>query len=293
MNNLHRAAAVAGLLLGAYPADAWAQSSSVNLVSNGYFNTTTNGEGAYYTGTGTAPAGSTQATGWYACSTTACNTADGNYPFLFIATPGISDGAATGPTNGFADPWDDSAGRGNSANGIAYRALWGAGNGGVGQDGMAADAFNGRGPLGATDPNNFLIADGGYHATPIYQTINGLTVGDHYAVSFAWAAAQWSLNSGSTTEQWQVSLGNSTGYTSVFSLNSHSFSGWMNTTIDFTATATSEALTFLAIGSPSGNPPILLLDDVAMNDIPEPAAWSVLLLAGAGMYRVRKRRQAG
>ncbi len=271
-----------------------AAAQSVNLFTNGDFNTTTNGEGAYYTGTGTAPSGSTQAVGWNACATTSCNSADGGYPFLFIATPGIADGNASGPTTGFADPWDDSAGAGNSSKGIAYRSLWGAGNGGVGQDGQTADAFNGRGPLGASDPNNFLIADGDYHKTAIGQTVNGLVVGDHYSLSFAWAAAQWDTFSGATTEQWQVSFGNSTGYTSVYSLNSHSFSGWMNATLNFTATSTSEALSFLAYGTPVGEPPMLLLDDVAMYDTPEPAALATMVV-GVGCLgaMVRRRRMAG
>ncbi len=263
--------------------------AQTNLVTNGYFDQTTNGEGQLYTGAGT-PAGTTQATGWNACSTTSCTNADGNYPFLFIATPGIADGAATNATNGFADPWDDPAGPGNNANGLAYRALWGAGNGGVGQDGQSSDAFNGRGPLGATDPNNFLIADGSFHATSIYQTMNNLTVGDHYQVAFDWAAGQWSQNTGATTEQWQVSFGSSTAATKVFDLNSKSFSGWMQASFTFTATATSEPLAFLALGTPSGNPPMLLLDDVQLYDTPEPAA-AALLVIGMGCVGVSARRR--
>ena len=264
--------------------------AQTNLVTNGYFDQTTNGEGAYYTGTGSV-AGTTQATGWNACATTSCTNADSNYPFLFIATPGISDGIGTNATNGFADPWDDSAGHGNNANGIAYRDLWGAANGGVGQNGQGA--FNGYGPLGANDPNNFLIADGDYHKTAIYQTINNLIVGDHYTVDFDWGAGQWSKNTGATTEQWQVALGNSIGYTSIFSLNSKSFSGWMPASITFTATSTSEALSFLALGTPAGMPPMLLLDDVQMYDTPEPAALATMLIGiGTIGFLVRRHRVA-
>jgi hypothetical protein len=280
------------LLAFAAGGQAFAQT---NLVTNGDFNQTTSaGGGGYYTGTGTAPSGSNQATGWNACSTQACNTADSNYPFLFIATPGVADGAGTNATNGFADPWDDAAGAGNSSQGIAYRDLWGAANGGVGQDGQVGDAFNGYGPLGAHDPNNFLIADADYHKDAIYQTINNLVVGDHYSVTFDWAAGQWSKNIGATTEQWQVSLGNSTGYTNVVSLNAKSFSGWMPATLNFTATSTSEALSFFALCTPSGMPPMLLLDDVAMFDTPEPAALATMLIgvASIGML-VRRRRRGG
>ena len=270
----------------ALPVKARAQA---DLVTNGYFDQTTNGEGAYYTGSASV-SGTTQANGWYACSTTSCNNADANYPFLFIATPGISDGTGTGPTNGFSDPWD-ATNHGVNTNTMAYRDLWGAGNGGVGQDGQSGDAFNGYGPLGGNDPHNFLIADGDYHKTAIYQTINNLVVGDHYTVNFDWGAGQWSKNTGATTEQWQVNLGNSVGFTSVFNLNSKSFSGWMPASINFTATSSSEALSFLALGTPVGMPPMLLLDDVSMYDTPEPAAL-VLLIVGMGCIGVASRKRS-
>ncbi len=266
--------------------------AQTNLVTNGYFDqTTTGGGGAYYTGSATNIAGTTQATGWYACATQSCTNSDANYPFLFIATPGVADGAGTNASNGFADPWD-APNNGTNPNTMVYRDLWGAANGGVGQDGQVGDAFNGYGPLGANDPNNFLIADGDFHKDAIYQTINNLVVGDHYSVVFDWAAGQWSKNTGATTEQWQVSLGNSTGYTSVFNLNSKSFSGWMPATINFTATSTSEALSFFALGTPVGMPPMLLLDDVQMYDTPEPAALATLLIGVASIGLVARRRRA-
>lgn len=263
--------------------------AATNLIQNGSFTQTTNGEGAYYTGTGTV-SGTTQALYWNACSTSACTSADGNYPFLFIATPGIAVGAATGPTNGFADPWDDPSGAGNSATGIAYRSVWGANNGGVGQDGLTADAWNGYGPGGTSDTSNILIADGDYHATSISQTISNLVVGDHYSLTFYWGAVQWSKNVGPTTEQWDVSFGSSAQNTSTYSLNAKSFSGWMQTTMNFTATATSEALAFLAVGGPSGAPPMLLLDNVSMIDTPEPASWA-LMLSGLGTALLVARRR--
>ena len=287
---MNRSLLIAATALALTMAADGAVASPLNLVTNGYFDQTTNGQGAYYTGTSSAPAGSTYATGWNACSTTTCNSADGGYPFLFIATPGIAVGAATNATNGFADPWDDAAGHGNSAQGTAYRAVWGANNGGVGQDGLAADAFNGYGPLGRTDPHNFLIADGDYHRTAIGQTINNLIVGDHYSVVFDWAATQWSKNTGPTTEQWQVMFGNAAMSTPIFHLNSKSFSGWMEATMNFTATSQSQALSFLALGTPTGAPPMLLLDDVQLYDTPEPAALAVLVV-GLGCVGVAARRR--
>ena len=286
--------AVAGTVAVAGGAHAQPHTYGPDLVVNGYFDQTTTGvAGQYYTGTGTAPAGVDEAVGWNACATAACNNADGGYPFLFIATPGVADGKAQNATNGFADPWDDKAGHGNNAQGTAYRALWGAANGGVGLDGKAADAFNGYGPTGAGDTHNFLIADGGYHPTTIFQTVTGLIAGYRYTVEFDWAAGQWSLNSGTTTEKWQVGLGNQYFDTSTIDLNSHGFSGWMQSSFTFTATSSSEPLSFLAMGTPAGNPPMLLLDDVALYSAPEPAAWAVMAAGIVGVaFAGRRRRQA-
>jgi hypothetical protein len=281
---------------------AQAQASNVDLVQNGYFNQVTNpnngsgnGSGGYYTGSGPAPEGSQEASDWSACVLGDCGGVAG-YPFLFIATPGVADGNATGPATGFADPWDNPAGPGNSSSGLAYRALWGAGNGGVGQNGSGwnapsnGNAFNGYGPGGVSDTNNFLIADGDYHRASIGQLITGLHVGDRYALTFDWAAGQWSYNSGNTTERFQVGFGSDFVSTPTYLLESHSFSGWMEDTLTFTATSTSEMLSFLAIGTPGGEPPMLLLDDVAMYDTPEPGALA-LLVVGLGALGVAARRR--
>ena len=281
-------AAAAGCLF-ALSSPARAQ---VNLVQNGTFAATTNGEGAYYTGTGAPPAGSTAAADWSACATTACNNADAGYPFLFVVTPGLANGTGAGTSSaaGFADPWDDAAGHGNNAQGTYYHSLWGSRNGGVGQNGGAA--FNGYGPGGVTDPTNFLVSDADYHKTALSQSFTNLVAGDHYSVTFDWAAAQWWNNTGNTTEQWLVSLGGQTLGTQVYNLNSHAFSGWMSTTLNFTATSSNEALTFAATGGPGGEPPILLLDDVAMYDTPEPAAFGLMVVGLTCVAVAARRRRA-
>jgi len=291
----------AGLVAGAPQARA---QSATNLILNGNFDETTNGEGAFYTGTGTAPLGTTTADDWAACSTTACESADGGYPFIFIATPGTANQSYVSTSSatltggvGFADPWDDSSGSGNDAKGVAFRAVYGTGNGGYGPSGTSSTgAFNGDGPNNDTT-NNILVADGDYHATAFSQTIGGqtdpvsktttpnLVVGDHYQLTFYWAATQWQGATGATTEAWQVTFGNSTQTTSVYSLPSHSFSGWMQATMNFTATSTNEILSFFALGTPTGvgEPPVLLLSDLTMYDIPEPTAFGLL---GVGVVMV-------
>ena len=48
-----------------------------------------------------------------------------------------------------------------------------------------------------------------------------------------------------------------------------SFSGWMTESFKFTANSTSELLSFLAVGTPSGNvPPFALLDGVSLTAVP-------------------------
>jgi hypothetical protein len=138
-------------------------------------------------------------------------------------------------------------------------------------------------PNGLTvSPNggNFVAADGDYNPGPISQTINGLTAGNSYNVDFSWAGAQAYTIVGPTTEQWKVSFGAQTQFTPVVNNVSEGFTGWMNETMTFTASAPSDVLTFLAVGTPSGAPPFALLDGVSVNDVPEPSAG--LLLGGVG-----------
>ncbi len=59
---------------------------------------------------------------------------------------------------------------------------------------------------------NFIAQDANYLQGTLSQTVSGLTVGDTYAVSFYQAAAQQSGFTGSTGEQWFVSLGGQTDY---------------------------------------------------------------------------------
>jgi len=163
---------------------------------------------------------------------------------------------------------------------------------------------------------NFVGSDPQFQNGAISQTIGGLTVGATYTLAFEWAAAQQAGFTGATTEGWQVSLGSSTQCTDpsapssglagpctstgsdVVNLGSKDFIGWMDQSMTFTATAVSEVLSFLAIGTDSGNniPPFALLDDVSLTPntgVPEPSslgilAVSLLGLGGLGMYRRRK-----
>lgn len=142
---------------------------------------------------------------------------------------------------------------------------------------------------------NYLAADGdSTYNVPINQTVTGLTIGQEYELSFYWAAGQQRNFDGPTTERWQVSLGSETYSTPTYSLANHDFSGWMSQTMTFTATASSSVLSFLAIGTPNGLPPFVLLDGVSMKAVPEPAA-GVLVIGGLfGCALIRRRmKKAG
>ena len=157
-------------------------------------------------------------------------------------------------------------------------------------------------PNVTTSPNggNFVALDGdssfqgGTAATPgatISQQVTGLTAGLQYDVSFYWAGTQLLNRSGPTTEQLEVTFGNSTAFTPVVSEPSGGFSGWMGQTYRFTASAASQTLSFLSFGTPSGLPPISLLDGVTVQQsIPEPASWALVgtALLGAGLLATRR-----
>ncbi len=141
---------------------------------------------------------------------------------------------------------------------------------------------------------NFVGADGNYQVGAITQTINGLIAGQIYKLSFDWAAAQQSGFNGPTTENWTASLGNQSFTTPTYHDPNHGWSGWMQQAYVFTATGSSEVLSFLAGGSPNGEPPFSLLDDVSLTAVPEPAGWAVLALAMVfmGVVRIRGRETA-
>ena len=94
------------------------------------------------------------------------------------------------------------------------------------------------------------------YAQSLSQTVLGLTPGSVYSLSFFQAAGQQKGQSGATTEQWQVTLGSDTQTSALMQNASQGNVGWNVQVLTFTATATSEVLKFLALGTPNGQPPV-------------------------------------
>jgi hypothetical protein len=164
--------------------------------------------------------------------------------------------------------------------------LWGPGTG----------SANGL-PASSPAAGNFVAADGDFGQGAITQTINGLTAGNTYQLGFYWAGAQQTVATGASADQWQVSLGSQTQSTAVVNNASEGFTGWMFQTMTFTATGPSEVLSFLAVSTPAGVPPFVLLDGVSLNptSVPEPGSMLLLgagLLAAGVVHRLRRRARS-
>lgn len=236
---------------------AWGSGARANnLVLNGNFSLTSV-PGSYQFGTGYEFGG--------APVDTLTDWTTSGYNFVFAPASGTSGTSA-----------DTTGATGNSGN----VKLWGPGDG------------SSNGLTNSPNGGNFIAADGAYDVAAISQTIVGLIPGSIATLTFYWAGAQQSGFTGSTTDQWEVSLGSAIQYTPVIDLTSEGFSGWKEVTMTFTPTSTSETLSFLAIGTPSGVPPFALLDGVSLSDVPEPASWALMVtgLTGLILYMRRRRR---
>jgi hypothetical protein len=119
------------------------------------------------------------------------------------------------------------------------------------------------------------------------QTISGLSPGAGYVLSFAWAVAQLYGTTGAVSAQLYVTLGGSGPWTDLTGIASEGFSGWMNETMTFIATASSETLSFYASGN--ANMPMVLIADPQL--IPEPAPVAVMGCGLIALFGLNRRRR--
>ncbi len=205
----------------------------------------------------------------------------GSYGFGSLDPQGnvAADWSTTGYNFIFAPGSADTTGAQGE---YGFLSLWGPHNGGAASNML---------PAASPDGGNFVGADGAYQTEAITQSITGLTAGEHYDVAFDWAGAQQSGYTGATTERWIVGLGAQSISTAVAHNPNHGFTGWMHETFDFTATGSSETLSFLAQGTPGGEPPFSLLDGVSLSAVPEPASWAMMVLGIGGLGAIARRRR--
>jgi hypothetical protein len=67
------------------------------------------------------------------------------------------------------------------------------------------------------------------------------------------------------------------------------FVDWTSESLTFTAQGPIETLSFLAVGTPNGLPPFVLLDGVSVADAPEPTTYTLIGMGLLGLVAVRRR----
>jgi hypothetical protein len=155
--------------------------------------------------------------------------------------------------------------------------------------------FTGDSPDGGA----FMILDGdpGFNG-PFQQTVNGLTIGKQYELSFYWAAGELSNRTGYETVRLGGTFGASAFTTPTFNNTkplgvTGDFRPWDLATFEFTATSATQVLSFLAVGTPANNlPPVAFLDGVSLTEVPEPGTWALMLLGFGSLGVMARRRRA-
>ncbi len=218
-------------------------------------------------------------------------------------TSGVTVSGWSNPNNGYTFVWTQSSiNSATKVNGPAGAlSLYNSNNGGA-QNILTAGSA--AGDLPASYTGNIIGADGGYQVGALESSPFSVVANQQYKVSFYYAAAQQSgFPNQQTSAQFTVGLGTSgnlyssgTTTTPLVYEPGNSSSAWSSYSATFTAAASSssEVLSFLSYGTPSGVPPFSLLADVTLDSVPEPSTVfaGCLMLLPLGFTVVRYFRKA-
>jgi len=187
-------------------------------------------------------------------------------------------------------------------NSSGFNFLFNAANAATGVDSQygAADVSLSPTITASPDGGNFVALDADWNQGPISQQITGLTSGGQYTLSFYMALAQQygspNAFNGPNSAYITASLGSQSQTTPTLYIPGTAPSGWVQESLSFTATGSSELLSFLAGSPDGGEPPFILLDGVSLTAVPEPttiiAAGLLLLPIGASLRRILRKSTA-
>ncbi len=135
------------------------------------------------------------------------------------------------------------------------------------------------------------------NARGITQTVSGLTVGATYQLTF-YSMSNHDDPGGS--QDWQVTFGGDSRTGLVTGPAVNQTGNWVQSTMSFTASAASEALTFMAQYLPGSVPEMLNLDGVVLTQssapppvaaVPEPETYALIVGGLLAMRLVVRRRR--
>jgi hypothetical protein len=257
--------------------------AGANLVQNGNFTSVTYSGSLplstpYFGEFGTGAGSTLTLTNW---------TTSG-YNFVYAPNTADSGTKAAGANSGQPN---QAPGEANTAAGYGNTYLWGPSNGGTGTTSGGVGTVE-----AAPGGGNIVAMDGVYETVAVSQSISGLTVGQAYKLTFYWAGAQQESYTGTTTEYLTVTMGstrfvNQSYTTSTVTVASGGFSGWMQQSFYFVPTNTTRTLSFLAGGTPTGQPPFTLISNVDLEVVPDFSNWMIFAVFGTVCLLVEMRRR--